>query len=73
MSKKSLNVIITALGVALDSDCRAMNDMSNDKLDRLLTIYEELVEAVDKPKLSKLPQPGSAEYEIVLADLMDSN
>ena len=74
MSKKSLNVIITALGVALDTDCRIMSELSNDKLDRLLSIYEDLVDGRNQVDADygkgKVPKKGTAEYDAMIEDVL---
>ena len=42
MSKKHLEYIILTMGIALDTDCRPMNEMSDEQLDKLLNLYDAL-------------------------------
>jgi hypothetical protein len=42
MTKKQLKMIVFSMGIALDTDCKAINNLSNSQLDRLLTLYEVL-------------------------------
>lgn len=42
MTKKQLNYIIFTMGVALETDCKAMNNMSEKSLNKLMVMYEVL-------------------------------
>lgn len=42
MTKKQLKMIVFSMGIALDTDCKAINNLSNSQLDRLLTLYDVL-------------------------------
>jgi hypothetical protein len=42
MTKKQLNYIIFTMGVALETDCKAMNNMSEKSLNKLVVMYEVL-------------------------------
>jgi hypothetical protein len=42
MTKKQLKMIVFSMGIALDTDCKAINNLSNSQLDRLLTLYDAL-------------------------------
>jgi hypothetical protein len=42
MSKKQLKMVVLTMGIALESDCKAMNNLSNAQLDKLLNLYTAL-------------------------------
>ena len=42
MTKKQLKMVVFSMGIALDTDCKAINNLSNSQLDRLLTLYDVL-------------------------------
>jgi len=42
MSKKQLKMVVLTMGIALESDCKAMNNLSNEQLDKLLYLYAAL-------------------------------
>ena len=42
MTKKQLKMVVLTMGIALDTDCKAINNLSNSQLDRLLTLYDAL-------------------------------
>lgn len=57
LTKKQLKMIVLTMGIALDTDCKAMNNLSDEQLDKLLTLYNKL------ETMRILPQPGTAEYD----------
>ena len=42
MTKKQLKMVVLTMGIALDTDCKAMNNLSNEQLDKLLYLYAAL-------------------------------
>jgi type IV secretory pathway VirB4 component len=42
MTKKQLKSIVSLMGIALDTDCKAMNNLSNQQLNKLLYLYAAL-------------------------------
>jgi hypothetical protein len=42
LTKKQLKSIILTMGVALDTDCKRMNEMSNKKLENISILYQVL-------------------------------
>ena len=42
MSKKHLEYIIFTMGIALDTDCRPMNDLSEKKFEKISILHEVL-------------------------------
>ena len=42
MTKKQLDYIIYTMYVALETDCKPMNDLSNKKLENLSILYQVL-------------------------------
>ena len=42
MTKKQLKMVVLTMGIALDTDCKAMNNLSNEQLDKLLNLYAAL-------------------------------
>ena len=42
MTKKQLKLVVLTMGIALDTDCKAMNNLSNEQLDKLLYLYAAL-------------------------------
>ena len=42
MTKKQLKMVVLTMGIALDTDCKAMNNLSNEQLDKLLNLYTAL-------------------------------
>ena len=42
MTKTQLKSIVSLMGIALDTDCKAMNNLSNEQLDKLLNLYTAL-------------------------------
>lgn len=42
MTKKQLKLVVLTMGIALDTDCRAMNEMSDEQLNKLLNLYDAL-------------------------------
>ena len=42
LTKKQLKSIILTMGVALDTDCKRMNEMSDKKLENLSILYQVL-------------------------------
>lgn len=42
MTKKQLKMVVFSMGIALDTDCKAMNNLGNSQLDKLLNLYNAL-------------------------------
>lgn len=42
MTKKQLKMVVFSMGIALDTDCKAINNLSNSQLDKLLHVYHAL-------------------------------
>jgi hypothetical protein len=42
MSKKQLKSIILLMRIALDTDCRPMNEMSNKKIEKMMLLHNAL-------------------------------
>ena len=42
MTKKQLKMVVLTMGIALDTDCKTMNNLSNEQLDKLLNLYDAL-------------------------------
>ena len=42
MTKKQLDYIIFTMGIALDTDCRPMNDLSEKKFEKISVLHEVL-------------------------------
>ena len=42
MTKKQLKMVVLTMGIALDTDCRTMNEMSDEQLNKLLNLYDAL-------------------------------
>ena len=42
MTKKQLKLVVLTMGIALDTDCRPMNEMSDEQLNKLLNLYDAL-------------------------------
>jgi hypothetical protein len=42
MTKKQLKSVVSLMGIALETDCKPMNDLSNKKLENLSILYQVL-------------------------------
>lgn len=42
ISKEHLEYITFTMGIALDTDCKPMNQLSEKKLEKIITLYEVL-------------------------------
>ncbi len=42
MSKKQLKSIILSMRIALDTDCKPMNEMSNKKIEKMMLLHNSL-------------------------------
>jgi hypothetical protein len=42
MTKKQLKLVVLTMGIALESDCKPMIEMSDEQLDKLLNLYDAL-------------------------------
>ena len=42
MTKKQLKSVVSLMGIALDTDCKAMNNLSNEQLNKILNLYTAL-------------------------------
>jgi hypothetical protein len=42
MTKKQLKSVVSLMGIALDTDCKAMNNLSNEQLNKILYLYAAL-------------------------------
>jgi hypothetical protein len=50
LTKKQLKSIILTMGIALDTDCKPMNEMSDKKLENLLILHEVLQDISNQTK-----------------------
>jgi hypothetical protein len=50
MTKKQLKSIILTMGVALDTDCKTMNEMSDKKLENISILHEVLHDILKQAK-----------------------
>ena len=50
MSKKHLEYIILTMGIALDTDCRPMNEMSEKKFEKISILREVLEDMLNQAK-----------------------
>jgi len=50
LTKKQLKSIILTMGVALDTDCKQMNEMSNKKLENISILHEVLQDISNQAK-----------------------
>jgi len=42
MTKKQLKMVVLTMGIALDTDCKPMNNLSDEQLNKLLHLYDAL-------------------------------
>ena len=42
MTKKQLKMLVLTMGIALDTDCKPMNNLSDEQLNKLLHLYDAL-------------------------------
>ncbi len=42
MTKKQLKSIVSLMGIALDTDCKAINSMSDKQIENLMILHEVL-------------------------------
>lgn len=49
MTKKQLKSIVSLMGIALDTDCKAMNSMSDKQIENLM-ILREVLQTMSKHK-----------------------
>jgi len=57
MTKKQLMSIVSLMGIALDTDCRVINEMSDKQIVNLMTLRDEL------HMMSITPEKGTAEWD----------
>lgn len=50
VTKKQLKSIILTMGVALDTDCKTMNEMSENKLENISILHEVLQDISNQAK-----------------------
>ena len=50
MTKKQLETIVYTMGIALDTDCKRMNEMSDKKLENLSILHEVLQDISNQSK-----------------------
>ena len=50
LTKKQLKSIILTMGVALDTDCKRMNEMSQNKLENISILHEVLQDISNQAK-----------------------
>lgn len=50
LTKKQLKSIILTMGIALDTDCKQMNEMSNKKLENISILREVLQDISNQTK-----------------------
>ena len=50
MTKKQLKSVVSLMGIALETDCKPMNDLSNKKLENLSILHEVLQDISNQSK-----------------------
>lgn len=50
MSKKHLEYIILTMGIALNTDCKQMNEMSGKKFEKIVILHYELQDTLNEMK-----------------------
>jgi hypothetical protein len=50
MTKKQLETIVYTMGIALDTDCRPMNDLSEKKFEKISILREVLEDMLNQAK-----------------------
>ena len=50
MTKKQLKSIVSLMGIALETDCKTMNEMSNKKLENVSILYQVLKDMYNQSK-----------------------
>jgi len=50
MTKKQLKSVVQLMGIALETDCKPMNDMSNKKLENVSILYQVLKNMYNQSK-----------------------
>ena len=50
MTKKQLKSVVQLMGIALETDCKPMNDMSNKKLENISILHEVLQDISNQSK-----------------------
>ena len=50
ITKKQLKSIVSLMGIALETDCKPMNEMSNKKLENVSILYQVLKDMYNQSK-----------------------
>jgi hypothetical protein len=50
MTKKQLKSVVQLMGIALDTDCKTMNEMSDKKLENISILHEVLHDILKQAK-----------------------
>ena len=50
MSKKQLEQIVLTMGIALNTDCKQMNEMSGKKFEKIAILHDELKNTLNQMK-----------------------
>ena len=50
MSKKQLEQIVLTMGIALNTDCKQMNEMSGKKFEKIAILHDELKDTLNEMK-----------------------
>jgi hypothetical protein len=50
MSKKQLEQIVLTMGIALNTDCKPMNEMSGKKFEKIAILHDELKNTLNQMK-----------------------
>jgi len=50
MSKKQLEQIVLLMGIALNTDCKQMNEMSGKKFEKIAILHDELQDTLNEMK-----------------------
>lgn len=50
MTKKQLEYIIFTMGIALDTDCKPMNQLSGKKFEKIVILHEVLQDMLNQTK-----------------------
>ena len=50
MSKKQLEQIVLTMGIALETDCKTMNEMSGKKFEKIAILHDTLQDTLNQIK-----------------------
>lgn len=50
MTKKQLKSVVQLMGIALETDCKQMNEMSGKKFEKIAILHDELQDTLNEMK-----------------------